>query len=258
METQEGEEIMLRGIRTLIIGMGEIGHSYRNVLSSIHPVYCYDIVGDWGEIPNDIEVMHIATPYVDGFENMVREYAIKHKPTIINVATTVPPGTCESIGDNVCHSTTRGLHPKLEIGIKNIVKHIGGPMSERLAAYFSMAGIPCYCHKRAATTELAHILNNVEYGVLLMFADEMARICRAFGCDYIDSVVKYKETYNHGFASIDHASKCRPILTPPNGKIGGHCVTQNAEMMYPLLENLGVSAPLLRMVAEYNKKESKR
>lgn len=250
---------MVRGIRTLIIGMGEIGQSYRNVLSSIHPVYCYDIVGDWGEIPNDIEVMHIATPYIDGFENMVREYAIKHKPTIINVATTVPPGTCEAIGDNVCHSTTRGLHPRLEIGIKAIVKHIGGPMSEQLASYFAMAGIPCYCHKRAASTELAHILNNVEYGILLMFSDEMAKICRHFGCDYIESVVKYKETYNQGFASIDHASKCRPILTPPNGRIGGHCVTQNAEMVTPILEKAGVSAPLMRMLSEYNKQmESKK
>jgi UDP-N-acetyl-D-mannosaminuronate dehydrogenase len=257
-------------VKTLIIGMGEVGRAHFDILNRRYETWGYDIRGGWTP-PNkpgtfltnsdgsprykDFEVLHIATPFMDKFENMVANYAVEHETLkLISILTTVPPGTSRKVQEftsvPTCHSTTRGLHPNLEQGLRNIPKHAGGDGSDKLAFYFDAAGIKCAYHATAETTEVAHLLMNLEYAVLLAFADESARVCRLYGVDFIEAVIAYKGSYNHGFAKLGHPKKARPILTPPNGRIGGHCLVQNAEMLAPLLEKAGVDAPLIGLIRE--------
>lgn len=245
-------------MKTLIVGMGEVGRAHYNLLSKVYPVAGYDTKTGWeGDDRGFFDIIHIATPWLgDKFVPMVEDYARRHRPKHISVLTTVPPGTCRAIEDATglptCHSTTRGLHPNLERGLQNITKHVGGKRSEALGNYFKAAGISSIFHNRAETTEVAHLLINIDYAVALAFADEKARICREFGVDYVEAVMAYTRTYNHGFVALDHSSKVRPVLTPPNGRIGGHCLVQNAQMLAPVLKAAGVKAPLVEMVARYN------
>lgn len=235
-------------MKSLIVGMGEVGRAHFNLLSKVYECHAWDLQGDYECPPPSlgIEIIHIAIRHSKDFDSMVRDYTSLYNPKIVNVLTTVPPGTCEKLGMNVVHSTTRGLHPNLESGLLNITKHIGGPFSEMVADYFSRAGIMCRTHARAIDTEVAHLLNNAAYGVNIALADEMARICRKYGVDYYGSVMQYTHSHNEGYIKLGHMSKVRPILTPPGGKIGGHCVQMSAQMISD-----GLSTPLIDMVAKY-------
>lgn len=258
-------------MKTLIIGMGEVGTAHYNILSTKYRVAGFDIKTGWKFNVNysedarkevsegTFEIMHVATPWLDGsFVPMVEGYAKKHRPEVISVLTTVLPGTCAEIekrtGIPTVHSTTRGLHPNLEAGLRAIIKHVAGSAADEVSEYFDVAGIKCNRHDTAATTEVAHLLINIDYAVALAFADEKARICREFGVDYFEAVMGYTVTYNNGFTKLDHKSKRRPVLTPPNGKIGGHCLVQNAQMLAPVLRAAGVKAPLVEIVERYNEK----
>lgn len=233
----------------LILGVGEIGRAYYEILSPHFNVYRLDIRPEVSDaidlIPKDIGVMHICLRYSDEFEATISREAYNYAPKLINNMTTCPPGTTEKFG--ACHSTTRGLHPNLAGWIRNGVKHIGGPRAQELAEMFAQVGIKTKTHALARTTELAHIMSNALYGVQVMFADEMDKLCREFGVDYFEAVQLYSMTHNEGYAAAGMVSKFRPILTPTNGKIGGHCVTQGAALIPE--EKRG---ELLQKLAEFN------
>lgn len=237
--------------RTLIVGMGEVGTAHYKVLAPHYNVQVRD-VGP-ATIISPIDIMHVAIPSPTNLNvwlGTVDSYIDAYKPAVIDILTTVPPGTCRKLGPNVVHSTTRGLHPNLDLGLTTITKHIGGPKAPEVAAYFRKAGVSCVAHLQPETTELCHILHNISYGVSLMFADEAARICRQYGVDYIE-YMRYLDTHNAGWQKLDHSSKIRQILTPPNGHIGGHCIVQNAQMLAPRLKD----SPLVSLLADYNKEK---
>lgn len=242
-------------MRTLVIGLGEVGLAHYNLLRRVYSeVDGFDIKGDWKPLSKDepydlvLVAMNYAAMGHDKFVQATRDYMVVTSPKVVNVLATVRPGTCEELGPNVNHSTTRGLHPNLETGLLSIPKHVGGPDADFLCRYYRKAGINCVPHRLARTVELAHILNNCAYGVSLMFADEMQRLCRLYGVDYSQAVMLYTQTNNEGFRALDHESKCRMVLTPPNGRIGGHCVTQGAGLIPE--KDRGV---FLDLLANYNR-----
>lgn len=216
-----------------VIGLGEVGRAHAQLLGAKFHVWEKDIC----EKPDPdfhVDAMHIALDFHGmgpaKWIEVVDGYLKRLKPSVLSVLSTVSPGTTECFGPTACHSTTRGLHPNLKEGLLRVPKHIGGPMAERLAKDFQKAGMRCVTHGKSRTTELLHILNNSHYGVNLMFADEAAKLCRDFGVDYFE-YMKYTATHNEGFTAMDHPRLVRPILTPPNGRIGGHCVTQGATLI---------------------------
>lgn len=237
---------------TLIIGRGEVGNSLYQVLKEKYPVWCDDTRKElriMKDCPSTFDVLHVCTRHGADFIPNVQAWMKKYRPRIVNICTTVPPGIMEELeksADGFCHSTTRGLHPNLAESIKLIPKHVGGTMAPELAQYFEKAGIPCVTHARARTTALLHILNNVHYGVNLIFADEAARLCRRYGVDYFDYML-YTKSNNDGYADLGHPTKVRPILTPPGGRIGGHCVAHSATLI-PEEER----TELFNRVASYN------
>ena len=236
-------------MESLIVGMGEVGESLYTALSPFYAIQTKDLEDKPVE---ECDVMHVCIRYSPDFLKTVWGYIAVAKPRLIDICTTVPPGTTEVFDDNAVHSTTRGLHPRLYDGLRTITKHIGGPRSDDVAAYYAVAGIPCVTHRLARTTEVAHLLNNISYGVNLAFADEMARVCRHYGVDYQEAVLRYTASHNDGFRRLDHESKCRPLLTPPGGRIGGHCVVQAAQMLRDSMADEGVEIGMSDMVAAYN------
>ena len=241
--------------RALIVGCkGEVGSALYRVLK---PVYkeTYGIDIDEKDAPEGFkpDIMHVCIRFSSDFFRIVNEYLSRFQPVLLDICSTVPPGTTAAFGSHAVHSTTRGAHPHLDAGLRAIPKHISGPKAEAVARYYRKAGIQCVTDPNPATTEVLHLLNNIHYGVNLMFADEAARICRAYGVDYTQYLI-YTMTHNHGFTTLGHASKVRSVLTPPGGRIGGHCVTQSGEMLANhLVKNGGVAPPLTAMLGAYNK-----
>lgn len=237
-------------VRALVIGMGEVGQALKLILSEKYEVHCRDV--EEVEIPQGISVMHVALNYValghDKWLEITQGYIEKYRPRLIDICSTVRPGTTRLLGPNASHSTTRGLHPHLAEGLRSIPKHIGGQRAGELASYYSNAGIKCIVHKKPETTEVAHIAHLLDYGIQLISADMRQKLCRETNVDYLEAVTKYTETHNSGFLSLDMPSKVRMNLTPPNGRVGGHCVIQAAQ----LARLAGFAHPLVDMLARYN------
>lgn len=236
----------MENVSTVIIGTGEVGSALLEVLTPFYSIVTKDI--DDTPLPSQCNIMHICLRYTPSFASIVDYYIKKCPPQVVNICTTVPPGTTRNLlGHLGVHSTTRGLHPNLASGLRSIPKHIGGPQAVQVAEYFRRAGIACIAHGRADTTEAAHIFNNIAYGVNLMLADALQQLCREYGVDYYEAVMKYTETNNIGYSNLDHASKQRMVLTPPGGRIGGHCVTHSAQLV-----DADKRPALIDMLAKYN------
>lgn len=235
---------------TVIIGNGEVGSALNEVLSPAYQVYLKDL--DDKDIPEKPLTLHICLNYAtlgrDKWFEISRGYIKHFKPRLIDVCSTVPPGTTKELRGDACHSTTRGLHPNLAEGLKSIAKHIGGPAAPHLDRFYRGAGIKCVTHRKAVTTEVAHLAHLVDYGIQIMSADLRNRICRQFNVDYLEAVTRYTETHNAGFSAMDMPSKLRMNLTPPGGRIGGHCVTAAAG----LIRETGFDHALLQRLENYN------
>ena len=243
-------------MKSIILGYkGEVGGALYEVLSKIHQVYGVEADGqvdrsctaDTSTLePEDIDLMHVCLRHSHDFLDIVRGYIVRFQPRIVDICTTVPPGTTEKLGPNAVHSTTRGVHPHLARGLQLIPKHISGLQAEAVAHYYRKAGLVCVTNPNPRTTETLHLLNNLHYGVNLLFADLAYRACRRHGVDYIDYMT-YTQTNNAGYTALGHESKVRPVLTPPRGRIGGHCVVMSAQMLAD-----GMREPLIDLVAMYN------
>lgn len=239
----------------LVVGYGEVGSAHARVLAEAgHIVQAIDL--DKDRVPDEfkpekrwpVDLILFAMRYSDHFVDDCRTYLIGRMPEHVGVLSTVPVGTTKKVHPKACHSTTRGMHPRLDESIKVIPKHVGGLDAPWLAGVFGGAGIPIGgIHRRAGTTELAHILNNSAYGANIALAGEMAKICRAYGLDYTEVVMAYAKTNNAGFIALDQPSKVRPVLTPPGERLGGHCVVMSANLIPKELRG-----PILDRVATYN------
>lgn len=228
-------------MKTLVVGYGEVGRAHFNILSKAYPGDVYYKDKDeqifdsqdrhWFPNGKSFDLMLVAMqcdpknmqPFIDA----VVAYDKQFGPAIIDVLTTTPCGTIERIQEDIVaevnKSSVRGMHPHLDKFLLDIPKHIGGPSTPELRAYYEGAGITCVTHKKARTVEICHILNNFTYGVNIMAADECAKYCREYGVDYME-FLKYRESNNAGFIKSGFPSKVSPILYPSGGNIGGHCV----------------------------------
>jgi UDP-N-acetyl-D-mannosaminuronate dehydrogenase len=242
-------------LKGIILGAGEVGGAYHSILSKRYKVWRLDLKPELTDkdIPDSVDILHVCLRYLgkDQFLGAVSSAVFKHSPKIINVMSTVPPGTTEEVQRRTvriaAHSTTRGLHPRLEEYILATPKHVGGEAAEQVAEYFRAAGVGCVTHAKARTTELAHILSNSFYAASILFAQEMEALCREYGVDYYEAVMRYNETHNQGFEKMGMVSKFRPILHPPGDSIGGHCLVQNANLIPQELRG-----EIMQMIATYN------
>lgn len=254
--------------RTILIGFGEVGQAHFKNLARVYPgkifykdkgEQIFDSNGkEWAYDGMGFDLMLIATQCdpnnMEPFYKMVGEYDAKFNPMYVDILTTTPCGACEEL-EEYCHaiitkSTIRGMHPYLDKFLRDIPKHIGGPSADVMKGYYDRAGIDCVTHAKARATELFHVLNNSDYGVAIMKAKENYDLCRAYGISYMEWL-KYKQTNNDGFIKAGYPDKVSPILTPPDGRIGGHCVCYSATTI-----PTDKRGPLMDMLSSYNERHN--
>lgn len=238
-------------MRSLILGVGEIGQAYYDILKPAYPqTYRLDLIPERSDkkLPKDVDILHVCLRYSDEWQRQVKEAIYRFHPKIVNVMTTVPPGTSEKLEEelpvSVCHSTTRGLHPNLSQFIRATKKHIGGKAAEEVALYFKCAGLSCITHARATITETLHIASNLQYAASLLFANELESFLRANAVDWYE-FERYSHSHNEGYAAMGMIGKMRPIIYPPGKVIAGHCLIPNSKLVP---ENQ--RGPVMRMLAD--------
>lgn len=230
-----------------ILGYGEIGSSLEAVyLDFTNLIFIKDLKRDDGL--ESIDILNICIPYSENFEDIVVEYVNQIKPKLTIIHSTLIPGTTKNIinktGEKmIVHSPVRGVHPKLYDGIKSFVKFIGADSNEsaRMAeSHFKSMSIKTEICENSTTTEMGKMLSTTYYGLCIAWHGEVQKLCEKFNVPFREVMTRFNETYNDGYSNLGKSNVIRPVLFPPNSKIGGHCVVPNAILLNEIFSSLAI------------------
>lgn len=209
----------------IVIGLGEVGAALKNILKADG----LDIYKESDADGGPYEVMHVCIPWGKSFVSSVTNYQQIYKPSIVIVHSSVPIGTCDFHG--WVHSPIRGVHPNLELGIRTFVKYFGGKQAFEAAEIFARLGVKVRIAARARDTEAAKLWDTTQYGVMILLEKEIHAFCKKNDLDFETVYASFNETYNSGYYQLGMPHVARPSLVHMDGKIGGHCVIPNAELL---------------------------
>lgn len=210
----------------LVIGMGEVGTALANVLYEAHDVSALDAEDKNSAVPNGarFDMAHICFPWSDTFVPQVERYQRTYDVGVTVIHSTVPIGTSRAC--RAVHSPVMGRHPHLAQDMMAITKFIGGTNGSLVAHAFRAAGMNVYLVDAPETTELIKLFSTLYLGVCVEFTKEIKRFCDLYHVPF-EAWTLWNRAYNE---AVEFGMQ-RPNLVPMGGRIGGHCVLPNAEMI---------------------------
>ena len=111
------------------------------------------------------------------------------------------------------------------------MKYFGGKKAKEAADIFSALGVPVKIFPKSGTTELLKILDTTYYGWNIVFAKEVKRICDKLNLGFNEVYTDANNSYNEGYKKLGKPNVVRPVLAPMPGKIGGHCIVSNCNLL---------------------------
>ena len=246
--------------KILIIGLGQIGYSNAEYMSSIGlEVHGYDISEkaiqralDNKVITNrainfrnyDYYVICISThrpedmfmPYLDGLYEIARKIAREGKTgALVGIDSTITRGTTDEIKKimghrlHVVHVPHRFyIHEQKDHGVKQ-TRVLGGsePCCVKEAHYFygNMLKIPLHIVSSADIAELTKVVENSHRFMEIAFAEELKMICDNSSVDFNELRSAINTKWNV------------KILKAQDG-IGGHCLPKDSQMFLDFSKNV--------------------
>ena len=208
----------------IVIGLGEVGSALQKVIGCDGEDR---FKGTFHE-KQHFDFLHICIPYSENFVDEVLAYQDKYSPKYTIIHSSVPIGTSRKC--KALHSPIRGVHPNLDMGILTFKKFIGGEKSYDVAQELNKFGIDCICTLKPENTEALKLLDTLQYGILIMLEKEIYKFCKEHSLDENIVYTLANETYNEGYLKMFRPEVVRPYLKHMDGKIGGHCVINNAKI----------------------------
>lgn len=215
---------MSRAISAVIIGGGEVGQALQKVIGgAIHdPIKGIRTIGKY-------DVMHVSIPYGPKFVRIVKDYQKRFRPRLTIIHSSVPVGTTRKC--NAVHSPIRGVHPHLAEGIRMFVKYFGGKKAKEAAKIFSDLGIRVVITSKPENTEAMKLWDTTQYGMMILLNRMIWDYCKRHKLDFSLVYTDANTTYNEGYLEMNRPEVVRPWLKHMPGKIGGHCIRQNAHLL---------------------------
>lgn len=213
----------------LVIGLGQIGSAVKKVLSVKYDVSGIDI---HDSADGKFDVLHVCIPGgLPDFTAIVRGYQKKYlAPGGLSIIhSTVPLGTSDEIG--AVFSPVRGIHPNLAEGIMTFEKYFGGNGAERAANFFSNLGIPTRVVPGARDAEASKLWDTTQYGLNIILEKVIKKWCDENGVSFDAVYTDFNRSYNAGYERLGHPEYKKYAIAHREGKIGGHCVMQNCDLM---------------------------
>jgi UDP-N-acetyl-D-mannosaminuronate dehydrogenase len=206
-----------------ILGFGEVGQAIGNFFPDA-------VIGTLEkEITEPVEFLHVCIPWSEDFVNIVE----KHDYNVAIIHSSVPVGTTEQI-KNAVHSPIRGVHPHLFEGIKAHTKFVGAndvKLGIKAVRHLTKAGMNVVLVADTKTTELGKLMDTTKYGIDIEIHRWEKELCDKYGVSFEDAVTMMDDAYNRGYQALGLSKFTRPLLTPPEGSLGGHCIRPNAQFL---------------------------
>lgn len=191
-----------------------------------------------------IRCMHICIPCKakNKFIDIVINYIKEHNPEIVILHSTVPVGTSREIYKQtknviLVHSPCCGKHPNLYVSIKSASNKFFSvlPKSEKIIRkvekiMIDLFDYPIYV-ENPENTETAKILSTTEYALHIAIVTEFKRYCKENNLNFDFVYTAWRENYNETYTELKDKKFIRPILTPCKGKISGHCILPNIQLI---------------------------
>ena len=221
--------IMKKKKKHLVIGLGEVGKAVKIVLAKKYSVDGID--RNSPKLSGRYDVLHICFPYSKKFNSMVTAYKKKYgtQNCLVIIHSTVPVGTTTKA--KAVHSPIRGIHPFLAEGVKTFTKYCGGARADEAAEIFSALGIKTKTTPKAENTEALKLWDTTIYGWNILIEKEIHDFCKTHGLDFSLVYTDANQSYNRGYAALGHPEFKKFILKHMDGKIGGHCIIPNCQLL---------------------------
>ncbi len=226
-------------LRTLVVGLGEVGAALAAILDRTEPVLRHDL--DRVKISEPIGTMHLCVPFQSRhqFETVALGYIERFQPSLTIINSTVLPGTTRSIaqksGSAVAYSPVRGKHVRMQRDLMRYRKYVAAPEPEAAAGaeeHFRAAGMETQRMTEVESLELAKLAETTYFGVCIAFAQEINRYAEGVGADYSQTIGFFEE--------VDFLPRQRYFP----GFIGGHCVIPNIKLLLELAPSAALEAIL--------------
>ncbi len=233
MKAKSGQNNMRTNYRSVIVGMGEIGRAVKSVVGAHDVTYEVDKKNRNGSVGN-VDVMHICFPYDEDFVDQVNYYQVKYEPRYTAIWSTVPIGTTKGFDFPIVHTPVEGRHPYLAKSIMIMPRYIGFDDEDTCSffvRYFTDKGLEPYPYPSSKMTEAIKLLSTTRFAINLLWADYESRVMDSVGDSDIEFLNLFYEDYNSLYEALGQPGIKRYILTPPGGKIGGHCLIPNAKIL---------------------------
>lgn len=216
-------------MKILLIGHGEVGaavHKYFIQYYEHIDIIDHELVTG---VSKGYDFMLVCIPYtsLSAFLRTIRGYKSRFKCRNIIVFSTVPIGTCEKL--YAAHVPIEGRHPNLYESLKKwdiFLGYDGYNLKELVPFFIKADKVPYVFPTRC--TELLKLQSTLQYGINIEFARFVNDMCSQYGVDYT-AVEHYNKCYNKLYSDDKRIN--RYVLLPPNGKIGGHCVVPNCDIL---------------------------
>jgi UDP-N-acetyl-D-mannosaminuronate dehydrogenase len=233
-----------------VVGLGEVGRPLLEVIGNAgHDVVGIDVEPTDLPEPGTVDVLHICFPFeIEDFVGEAQRYVRLLEPTLTVVNSTVGVGTTRAVhtgaGGLVAHSPVRGKHMRMAEELLRYAKFVG-PVDDASAnaavEHFESLGMTTRTLSSPEATELAKLSETTYFGVLIMWAQELERLCDRVGASYDEVVSIYEE--------IDFFPRVKYFP----GVIGGHCVMPNVEILEQVEDS-----PVLQAIRWSNAAKIKR
>lgn len=210
-------------MKHLVIGLGQVGTGVQKVLE------CEGHDPSSGVVAKgQFDVIHICFSYSDTFVSDTLAYKETFGAKYIVIHSTVPVGTSTKCG--AVHSPIRGVHPYLESSIRVFYKYFGGKDADIMAEEFRAKGVKCVCTEKPETTELGKLVDTTTYGINILIEKEIYRLSQKYDVPFDITYTHMNDTYNKGYMDVGMPQFHKYNIKHMEGKIGGHCILQNAEL----------------------------
>ena len=118
--------------------------------------------------------------------------------------------------------------------LNTFTKFIGADSKSSLKLvrrHFKYLKIKYKVFKNSKTVETSKILSTLYYGMCISFHNDVDILCKKNNLPFEEVMTEWNTEYNKGYTLMGKPNVVRPILSSPKGKIGGHCIIKNAEII---------------------------